>query len=96
MYAFELFSCLLETLNCKSFGKTLFFLQDIRKSKSKIAFLCLKSNFSTVLTSLTKSQPYLSFKMPISEKEAGNLIRAVNRNTKVAIRNTVDTNAIMH
>ena len=31
--------------------------------------------------------------MPISEKEAGNLIRAINRNTKVAIRNAVDPNA---
>ena len=34
--------------------------------------------------------------MPISEKEAGNLIRAVNRNTKVATRNAVDTNAIIN
>ena len=34
--------------------------------------------------------------MPISESEAGNLIRAINRNTKVAIRSAVDPNAIFN
>ena len=46
MYAFEALSCLLQTLNCKNFGKIIFFQQDIRKSKSKIAFLG-KSESST-------------------------------------------------
>ena len=76
MYAFEALSCLLETVNCKNFGKTLFILQDIRKSKSKIDFLYLKYNFSSALTSLMRSRPYLFFKTPISESEAGNLICA--------------------
>ena len=42
-----------------------------------------------MLTSLTKSRPYLFFKMPVSEKETGNLIRAINRNSKDAIHNAV-------
>ena len=88
-------SCLLGILNCKNW-KTLFFRQDIRKSKSKMAFLCLKSNLSSVLTSLTKSRLYLFLKMPISEKEAGNLIHAINRNTKVVIRNALDTNNVIN
>ena len=73
----------------------LLFLQDIRKSKSKIAFLCLKFNFFNVLTSLTKLRPYLFLKTRISEQEAGNLIRAIKRNTKIAIRSAADRNAII-
>ena len=96
MYAFETLSCLLETLNRKNSGETRFFLQDIKKSKSKTAVLCLKSIFSSVLTSLTKSRPYLFLKTPISESEAGNLIRAINWNTKVAIRSAADPNAIFN
>ena len=72
MYAFETLSCLLKTLNCKNFGKTLFFLQDIRKSRSKTVFLYLKIVSTSVLTSLTKSRPYLFFETPISGIEAGN------------------------
>ena len=96
MYAFEALSCLSETPTYKNFEKTLFFLQDIKKSKSKIAFLSLKSIFSSALTSLTWSRQYLFLKRPISESEAGNPIRAINRNTKVAIRSTVDPNAIFN
>ena len=33
------------------------FLQDIRSLKSKIVFLCLKSNLTSVLIPLTKSRP---------------------------------------
>ena len=76
MYAFEALNCLLATFNCKIFGKTLFFLQDVRKSKSNIVFLCFKSNFSSVLTSWTKSRPYLFIKTSVNKLEAANLIRA--------------------
>ena len=85
IYAFEILSCLIETLNCKNFEKTLFFLQDIKKSKSKIAFVSLKSISPSVLTSLTKSRWYLFLKTPVSDSESVNLIRAINSNTKSAI-----------
>ena len=96
MYAFEASSCFLETLNCNSFWKTQLFLEDIRKSKSEIVFLCLKSNFSSVLLSLTKSEPYFSLKTPFNESEAGNLICAINKNTKVLMCGAVDPNAIIN
>ena len=54
MHPIEALTCLLETLNRKSFGKTLSSLQDVRKSKSRIVILCLKSNFPTTLTYVTK------------------------------------------
>ena len=71
MYAFEALSCLLETLNYKNFGKTIFFLQDVRKSKSKIAFLCLKSNFSKCSNFLNQITTRSILKTPISESESG-------------------------
>ena len=95
IYVFEAFSCLLETLNCKNFVKTLLYLQGIRKSKPKVVFLSLKLIFSSVLTSLTKSRPYLFLKTPIRKSEHGNLIRVMNR-TKVAIHSAVDPNAIFN
>ena len=39
MYAFEVHSCLLKTLNCKNIGKTLFFLQVIKTSRSKVEYI---------------------------------------------------------
>ena len=95
MYAFETLSYLLETLKHKNFKKT-FFLQDIRKSKSKIAFLCWKCIFFSILTSLTKSQQYCFLKTSISGSESRNLIHAINMNTKLAIRKAVDLNSIFN
>ena len=65
IYAFEDLSCLIETLNCKNFMKTLFFLQDIRKSKSKFAFLHLKSVFFSSLIFWSNLLPCLFFTMPV-------------------------------
>ena len=52
--------------------------------------------FSSVPTSLTNSRPYLFLKMPISESQAGNLIRAINKNNKDAIRCAVNPNPVFN
>ena len=92
---FEALSCYKKFWIVKILGKH-YFLQDTRKFKYKITILCLKCSFSSVLTPLTKSRPYIFLKTTISKSEAENLICAINRSHRVDIRSAVVLQVEIH
>ena len=74
IYAFEALSCLSETLNCKNFGKTLFFLQDILVSDKNLSREEVKA-----LNNLVKNKDLV-----IKKADKGNNIIALNRSDYIS------------